>query len=247
MNLIKQIFEEFNKNKINYSIIRNYEFLVQNKEYYDGKDIDILVKKSDYKKLENLILKNNFFKIDLNYGTNHKAFVNTKNKQIISLHIHLGGISGTSTIYLNEKILINKKLKNSFYTLDEKDQFIALILHIILDGKEWRETYKTQAIELIEKSNKLYTYFSKNIANEIIEKIKNKEFDNFNVKKYKLNYKLNNPSFTFSKISYMIKSFIWVLKRIFKGGNLIAVVGLDGTGKTTLTDNVNNYYKKSLK
>ena len=101
MNLIKQIFEEFNKNKINYSIIRNYEFLVQNKEYYDGKDIDILVKKSDYKKLENLILKNNFFKIDLNYGTNHKAFVNTKNKQIISLHIHLGGISGTSTIYLN--------------------------------------------------------------------------------------------------------------------------------------------------
>ena len=51
-NIFNQILTEFNKQNINYCVLRNYEFLLDTKQS-SGSDLDITIQKQDINKAGN--------------------------------------------------------------------------------------------------------------------------------------------------------------------------------------------------
>lgn len=249
-NILKKLFENWNKNQVDYCILRNYDFLLKNKKYYEGKDIDILINKKSLKKAKSDLLKLGFLKLDLNFASNHEGYV-FFDERIVSVHLHIDGVSGKNIDYLIGKKILERKIKTKFfYHTSNMDLFFVILMHLIFDKKKIEERYVLKLKNLVKfvKQEDFENLFSKKYTKLILGSIKKNNFDL--ILKNKNNLILNNYMRNFSNFfkifKFYIFSFGYFLKRLFKKGKLIAIVGLDGTGKTTLNQNLNNYYNKSL-
>jgi len=246
-NEVKKIVREFEKQKIEYAILRNYTQLINGK-YFEFGDIDALVRSSDVNKIQKILFDNKYIKEKIFPGSKHEGYSKyiAEDRKLVSFHFHINGVTGKHITYLDGKTLLKRKLKyKDFWTISKEDLFLLLVFHSLLDKSRFMNKYKKDLIE-VSKENLDFEYIDamlakqvgKHIAKQIINQIVSDRFNETELlrKKARLNFIARSP-FEFSKVMFF--GAIWKLSQlIFTKAPLICFLGMDGSGKTTITNEI---------
>lgn len=203
------IIEQFEKNKMNYAILRGYE----NLPYSYSNDLDFCVE-SDLDILKNCLAKIaslNNLKIKIR-DSRFEVIKLTFYKEHIKIDLDFWfGFNFVGLYYLNiSDILQKSKEHNGFKILDVNDELSLSFLKELLHMKRLRKdkaSLLNKKLELCD-FDLFATYFNKKLRNEFIYSIKNNN--------YRLNSLSKKAKKDLLKQNLKLYSFIPMLKNIFK-------------------------------
>lgn len=205
---VRKILMEFEKEDIDFCILRNYENLEKEK------DVDLLVEKN--KKVDKIMNK---FGLRRRYSYGY--FMSYKGEGLW-FDFKVGWISYHGFRYKSSEDILNSKKKYKyFYVLGEEDEFVHLILHCILHKTHFKEKYKRRLEFLLKRIyrqkvlDELTDRFEE-CGTDLFDAIKNKRYDKALALKDTLFFKMfrlrDLPTFFLLKL-------VW-----FFGGNLRKVI-----------------------
>ena len=183
--------------------------------------------------------KNNYTKQLISPFSQHLGFAKYlhENYKLIKFHFHVEGISGRHIQYLQAKDLLKRRKQiNGFYVISDEDYLISLIYH-------YKDAYKNKMFSLLNNKidceyvkTQISTNLPSKTTNKIATHLKNKDIDSLksmrsNIKKQILFRPVN--LITASVIVFL--GGLWKISRFYKKAPLIAFMGMDGAGKSTLT------------
>lgn len=249
------LLNQIKKADINYGLIRNYDCLIK-RHKFNEKDIDLLIQQKDKRKVFEIMQKFGFKKLLICPSAGHYGFVKYVDGRFLSFHIHAGGISGSSIPYLAaEPLLSRKKKKKDLYILSQEDQLLALILHSYLDSCTFKKKYKQQ-IKQLQRKKLDFEYIQQKLLEVSSGAFSKKIIEYLTRRKYR---KLENLRLKFRKQFYhgskkrilgLLKSnilrYLWTAWRLTRNAPLVSLIGMDGAGKTTLTNALKKRFDNSL-
>lgn len=241
LEVIKQIFEEFEKQDAKYCVLRNYEGLQGEEESIEG--LDTVVAHQDFAKVDGILNRFGFTKRKQQFSMRHKAYFKLVNLKKVSFDIQVGGVYWNDMQYLNEKILHDRVRKSFFYVPSDNDTFVMLLVHSILGKRHFKAKYREilsslQVDEMYVKKD-LARIFSKNIAGNLIKKVDSGSFSD--IKPYSLAayFILKRPQRIFRQLLVLRRWLSW--KNFFAVYPLISIIGPDGAGKSTMVQSLSDY------
>jgi len=252
-NFIKEICEILNENNISYLILRNYDFLIEEREPEGQSEqgLDMVVKNSDFKRFKRVLIEEGFIISKPSFSRKHVHFVAIKDLEIISFDVQVGGIHWNDICYLKDSVIFSYCQKKSFfYTLSDNDMYVMLIAHSILGKRRFKDGYQDIISCLNNIVDEKYVFlrlqeiFTNDQVKFILNEIKNLNFSKILKKKNSLIF-----YFIFKSIKnffiFTLLFFRWLKwKKLFVAYPLISVVGPDGSGKSSLTKNIISFLKK---
>lgn len=250
INIIKEVLEKLNTNNVSYCILRNYDFLIEEREPIKDseKSIDLVVTEKDYPHFSKILKSLNFRKRKQQFSLKHKAFFKINdNLETVSFDVQVGGVHWNDMCYLHEDLILkNKIMKSFFYVPNNNDTFIMLLVHSILGKRFFKPEYQKILHHLISVINfdnvkkELSKIFNKNIAEKLLGLIKENQFDKIDCYPLIFLYLIKKPKhfFIFTSLSWR---YFLQRKNPFRIGPLISILGPDGSGKSTMVRELNNY------
>ena len=294
MNIMTQLFKDFDKNNILYL---SFKSNINLKKNFEGKaDFDILVDKNRIDEIETLIIKNNGKRFNpYNFGrypgVDNWLLYDEQSGIIYHLHLHYqlatGKVLLKEYIIPWEKILFSTRIYNEQYNIYVSDPTMELLLLCvrcvvksrlsdILKSKfnlyVMHESLKNEYNYLIKIYNeqKLNDYvdllfsvkYGKTIKNivgkkvinsrdyRILSKIVRKQLKNF--RRYSgFVATVKSSYYRFSDIRNKFESRklnkLPLIKKVSpKAGLIIAFVGTDGAGKSTVTKEIHSWISRKI-
>ena len=249
IELLKSVFGVLEENNVNYCVLRNYDFLLEEREPIKDseKSIDLVVSKKDFSAFNQVMKQFGFTKRDLSFSHTHHPYFKIKNLEKISFDVQVGGIHWNDMPYLGEEIFDNNVKKAFFYTLSDNDMFVMLLAHSILGKRRFKPEYQEILLNLKVDRDYVVGKFTSIFNKEIALKMINLNFKEILQMKYRL---ILSFIFKSSKnVSTFIKLFFrWVKwKKSFTSYPLISMIGPDGSGKTTMAKSLSSFLKQNNK
>ncbi|MBW3017478.1 nucleotidyltransferase family protein [Candidatus Woesearchaeota archaeon] len=245
----------FEKNNIGYAILRNYKQLYAGK-YSDFGDIDVVVRKKDIKKIRNLLKEyKKEYICPLSKHVGLTKYV-PEDKKIISFHFHLNGVTGKHITYLKAEPLFMRKTRyKDFYVISDEDLFLLLVFHSLFDKASFFDKYKKDINELSKKNldlnyieHTLNTMLSKKNSKYILKLALANKFNELEKlrKKSRFNFIFHSFSNIYQFGKVMKLGAVWKFFHIvFSKADLVSFIGMDGTGKTTATNELIKILKQN--
>ena len=118
INIIKDVLEKLNINNVSYCILRNYDFLVEERKPIKDseKSIDLVVAEKDYIQFSRTLKSLGFIKRKQQFSLKHKAFFKIDNDlEIVSFDVQVGGVHWNDMCYLHVNIILKNKIKKFAY------------------------------------------------------------------------------------------------------------------------------------
>jgi len=240
LKIIKKYLKLLEKGHIRYTILRNYDFLLDKNKPLE-KDLDILVFREDVPKIKRI-----FHNESVKESGHVLKITVCSDSKIFSFDFHIDRITGTHTSFNIGQSIMKKRIKKKFFFIpDEMHQIIILILREILSERRFKEKYRTKINQLYDERldekyiNLLQKYFSRKVALEIMGLIRKKDYVGIENKKnkYLIDYLMKNPSKLLSYVFEMFRAAEMKIKKL-KLKPIISFIGMDGSGKTTATNHV---------
>lgn len=242
--LLTELFQELNK-AVNYAVLRNFNDLPRS----IGNDLDVLIHPNDILKAEeivNRVASNNgfsIFKIVRRFRYNGFYMFNEKHQDFVLIDLFTGLCKGWRCYADAEKVLNRKVWLEGFYALKETDEMSTIICKELLTYGIVRSKYKKRFEEIF--GTKSFS-FSKCDFNLLTKK-----------SQFKL-YSQEGNEQLFEGITIKIKSNDWsnilpylffrlkaISMQIFGKRTLIALIGPDGVGKSTLSARLSGFLEKN--
>ncbi len=236
IEFIKSVLVKLDSKSIKYCILRNYDFLLQNRFNVSKSErsIDIVVENIDL--FDKVMIDLGFQKRKPSFSLKHVSYFTFNGLDLVSFDVQINGVHWNDMCYFN--VLENRVKKSFFYVPSNDDMIVMLICHSILGKRFFKPEYK----QIISNTNfgqdyvliQLTKVFGNN-AKSILDKINKNDF--------KLNFYLLCLKFIFNKVSH-IKIFIllffrWIKwKKFLFSRPLISFIGPDGSGKSSATRNL---------
>jgi len=253
ISVLKDTLKKFEKNNINYCILRNYQFILENK-IYEGKDIDTLIFSRDLNKVHRILKNQGFGMVPINPYSMHRGYAKyiKQDKKLLQFHFHINGVTGRNVRYLEARDILKRKIKKQFfYVPSNEDSFLVILLHVLLGLKKFKDKYKKELTRLsklnldrayIEK--KLSELFTNKQVEEIMTSLLKQDFKQLEISRSKIR-KYFEKKKMFKIWNVYLKGALWKLPRLFKKAPLISLIGMDGVGKTTATRNLKKIFEEN--
>lgn len=251
---IKKVLADFDAHKVQYALLRNYEFLFDSTAEA-GFDLDVVISKNDFAKAKEILLRKGYVEYPQQFSLVHRGFGKYFAEEYLKFgfDLQVGGVHWNDIPYLDAEIVLHHRVKkDSFYVLFDEDAFLMYVCHSLLGKRRFKEKYKQEILKLSEKDldfNYIYQnlsrIFNKRIAKEILGKVKEGKFSDLERKSYWyaayfVLHKAKNI-FTFSKLFF--RWLAWL--RIGRSYPLISFIGPDGSGKSTAAENLTTVLEKN--
>ena len=243
------MFELFNKENINYFILRDYYNV---SSIYNTQDIDIYVSSKDKNNIKKIFMNEGLYTPLLNDNKYpHKQFYKIINNKIVKFDIVFGLYFGKANYFLkNNYELNNRRIVNGVFVPNEQLSLIGLILHIIFDKK----VISDKNLKNLKYMLKEYKNNSYNIGNDILDVCSNLLKEEVNtpllkIQEYKIIMKKYISKNIIKNVYLHLKRKINALLKIIvnrMSKRSIAFVGVDGSGKSSTINNINDLlYQRS--
>ena len=254
--LVKKILAMFHKQGILYTILRDYQFLFDRTSTV-VKDLDVVVQQIDLSHIHALLKQGGFFRQPISPFSNHAGYsiYLPEEEKLLRFHFHIGGVSGGHVIYLPAKTLFARKKmvgsrKLGFWSvISDEDTLVTMLIHGGLDKQGLlREKIIDQLQILRKKARKhkldlnyvetnLNMLLGKDLARQFLKFFFDGAFEdisNYAVKKRRA-FLMAQPQRLLIALYVRMCSAIWHGLRRLRSAPLISFIGMDGTGKTTVT------------
>ena len=237
-NVLK-IMGKFGQSKVNYAIMRNWDFLT--KEVKLGKDIDIVIDSKSVGKVGKILLKEGYVRERISPYSNHFGYAKyfPNELKLVKFHFHVGGISGRHVNYLSDDQILNRREKvGKAYVLSPEDLYISLVLH-----SPGSKRY-SKVVNKLKKLDK--EYLSVNLVNILGWNLGTKVFDSKFSNLKNLKKQIRSKVFWSDPIGALYvtgMSALWYLPKVIVGAPVVSFIGMDGAGKTTATSKMINLLK----
>lgn len=254
--IYNHIFDEFNIRKIEYVILHSYEKLPE----VINSDIDIAINMDKIESsitLLNNILEETDWQI-IQFWRHENFAVDC----IISNDIEVIQIDFCTDYERNGRVLIpkeeliNERVKyKDIYVPSYCSEFIYILLKKILkksfsDQSKMKLTFLLDNLNDIEKESliiKLERFFTKEKIIDIFEKIDNDKYNDIEISRYRKQL-LNKTRSIIDDFSYLLFDIKRKIHRILHPtGLFIVLLGVDGSGKTTIANEFKNKNKNSFR
>ena len=255
IEIIKKVLSELNEQDVSYCILRNYDFLLENRMIikHSERSIDLVVSVNDLNNFDKVLREHDFRRRkNLSYSKKHHPYFKIAGTETISFDVQIGGVHWNDMCYLGEEhILKNRIKKEFFYIPSDNDIFVMLLVHSILGKRYFKPEYHEVISSLSPTVNRNYVLqrlaeiFNKKTAEELLDLSYAHKFDEIMKKKYSLII-----AFIFKSHENM-RTFIplfmrWVKwKKILQPYPLISFIGPDGSGKSTMAKELEIFLKKN--
>lgn len=233
----KALFQLLNENKIQYCVLRNYKSLPDNT---GNSDLDLWVSSYDIRKISNILEK-----VSLSTNCKIVSFINNKYspkfcfqnlKEGIQLDLFYGNIYFQNKIIFDENtIKQNIKSYRGIAILDDKfANLVSFIKELINNGyceskyiqPLYESSYDLTFLELNLK------YFNVKFINALYQFLLDHNVEHYFNKLYQLGKKSLSTKSTINRLKKIARVFNK------KPGYVIAILGTDGSGKSTIINNI---------
>jgi len=240
---LRKVLEEFNAGKVQYCLLRNYEFILDEK--LKPVSLDTIISKEDLPLVEKILAKFGFTRRTQQFSHSHRAYFTLIDYKKISFDLQIGGIHWNDLCYLDETVLPRRRRLDCFYVLSPPDQLLMLIIHSILGKRYFKEKYQQIILSLLQSQEvdhrliqqKLAQTFSESCAQSILKNLNRGRFTAISPYPLVARFILHN----FSKVPSLAGlSWRWARQyhNPFRIAPLISIIGPDGAGKSTLAATV---------
>src|SRR3989338_4439199 len=248
ITFLKQVFEEFNREQVQYCVLRNYEFLLGAGTPKDIESLDTVIAKKDLAKVDRILTQFGFQKRKPQFSLQHKAYfklINIQNNfHKVSFDLQVGGVHWNDISYPDEEILQNRIKTDFFYAPSDNDTLVMLLTHSVLGKRFFKPKYQQILLSLYPKINQKYVFeklsniFNPKIAQHLLLSVKENNFNQIKTYPLAAYFILKKPQnyFTFAALSWR---WFWQYQNPLRLAPLISVVGPDGSGKSTLVQRIN--------
>ncbi len=223
-----EFFDSLHSKGIDYIVLRNYDELNQ-KRISHLNDIDILIKPSGFSTIKNLSSEifHEFFIIEY-YLLNSVLLrvVDISNSKNLDLHFYYRPVSNADLFY-TDKLFKEKYLQNCFFAFPKHIQQLLEYFHRIYEKKgKLKKTYSfNNPLATLSKYSKL----SKSKNNKILK------LNSLDARTRQRKVKASHILAPITYINYFKSKIInW------RKGKIIALVGVDGVGKSTIINEIKN-------
>ncbi len=244
---LKKVLTAFEKNGIQYCLLRNYEFFF-GKELIES--LDTVIAEKDMQKADTLLRDFGFSKRTQQFSLKHKAYFKLINLEKISFDIQVGGVHWNDMVYLDETMLQRRVKKSFFYIPSDSDTFVMLLTHSMLGKRFFKEKYQQLMKLILEESldrrwteRELTRIFSKTSARKLLIAVKNNQFEHIPVYRLVLLFMLKKPLRLLIFAKLFFRWLKW--KKLFTPAPLISIIGPDGAGKSTMVSSLKEMLIKS--
>ena len=246
VELIRKVLEELERVGIKYCVLRNYDFLLEGRSDVAGSErsVDMVVPSADFKRFNLLMHELGFLQRQNSFSLKHKAFFKIEDLVPISFDVQVGGVHWNDVCYLDERFVLgNRVRKGWFFVPCENDMFVMLLLHSVLGKRYFKPEYQKILLSLREKVDKDYVLkrlkdvFSGSLSSILFDLSLKGDFERIIALKNRYVRSFISSSFvTFGLLS--LRWLWWKRKRVYP---LISVIGPDGAGKSTMTQELKKY------
>lgn len=247
------IFTRFNEIGIEYAVLRNYDFLLQNRDilFPAEKSIDLILSTKSLPLFDAEMAKLGFSTRKPQFSLKHRAYFKIDFPDTISFDVQIGGIYWNDMLYLNDGLILKNRIKKSFfYVLSENDIFVMLLVHSLLGKRYFKPEYREKLTALSSQIDAKYVLerlsaiFGKILAGTLFTLTRNKKFEALLQKKYQYisYFILKSPSHLLTFSCLFFRWLRW--KHIFRPSPLISFIGPDGAGKSTLAKTLAEYFQQ---
>ncbi|MBN2368646.1 hypothetical protein JXC34_06505, partial [Candidatus Woesearchaeota archaeon] len=207
--------------------------------------------------VKHIFRRKNFMRYPINPFSNHLGFVKyiPEQEKTLFLHMHIGGVTGRNLTYLkSQHLLEHRRKKGFFYIPSPEDEFLVVVLHAVLDRSKIKEEYRKRMEELFSRkldndyiTQTLSEVLGDDYARRVLELIKRKRFAELEglstgLKKEFLR-RYPNRHLCLMRVYWL--GALWKACWLLKSKPLISFIGMDGSGKTTASNNVLGILKKN--
>ncbi len=249
IEVIRTVLEEGNRQKIKYCVLRNYDFLLENRTEVSPSErsVDMVIAQDSLAALEKVLIQCQFQPRKERYSRCHKAYFRLLGTEPVSFDVQVGGISWNDLIYLSEDALLARRVRRSFfYVPSVDDQFVMFVVHSLLGKRYFKEEYKKIISSLCSQINPLQVLkvfsqiFGPGRAQQLYDLTIRREFEVILAYKYHfiLTFLLQSRKRLFPFLSYALRYQKWQSFRLYP---LISIIGPDGAGKTTMATALQEY------
>ena len=237
---VLKILRNFGQSKVNYAIMRNWEFLT--KDVHLGKDIDIVIDSKSVGKVGKILIKENYVREKISPYSHHFGYAKyfPKELKLVKFHCHVGGISGRHVTDLSAEQILNRRERiEQYYVLSPEELYISLVLH-----SPGSKRY-SKVVNKLEKLDKEYLKF--NLINILGKRLGTKVFDSKFSELKNLKNQIRSKVFWSDPIGALYvtgMSALWYLPKVIVGSPVVSFIGMDGAGKTTATSKMVELLKK---
>jgi len=241
----KEVLQKWNNAHIRYCVLRNYTHLLIG--YGHAYDLDISIHHEDYKEAETILLDHGFLKKTKQFDHAHQGYVYiTKDMQKIGFDIQKGGVYWNNMRYLDQHMFKQRKKQGSIFTLSDTDAYVMYLCHSILGKRYMKAEYKKAIEKLTIHKQKvipiLSEIFSPSWARWLIQKVTEKKWEDILGKKYRLIFCFIMKKGRGMKLFPLF--FRWLYEKKIRSYPILACIGPDGSGKTTITREIRKVLRK---
>ena len=245
IQILRAVFEQWNQLGIKYCVLRNYDFLLENRLAVrpSEQSVDLVVAPEDFSKLEKVLLNQGFQRRTPSYSRRHWAYFYLDSLKTISFDLQIGGVYWNDQLYLKAEPLLAHRVKKSFfYVPADNDTFILLLTHSILGKRYFKPEYQALLIKLFPVldreyvSQQLATIFNRAAAHWLLEMVAHKKFEQILKRKYNLIriFIFKSPQSVWKWVVFCCRYAWW--QDYFSAYLMISIIGPDGAGKTTMAE-----------
>lgn len=238
--ILHDLFERFNLEDIKYLVIRDY-FSVETINNSD--DLDISISSMSRNRAIELLKEMGWGTPQINPNTfSHQQFYKWDGNRMYKVDVLWDVFFADGKYKLSnvEEIYDKYKWQENIKIPTPNIGLKLLLLHVILDKRIFSEKNKKSFIKL-SSENELYDGCIGSISSEILSTC---DFDLKNLEKYKTNLEAEKLIERCNNIFWKIQRWI-IIKKWSRKTNCItlALIGVDGTGKSKALENLSEYYK----
>ena len=226
-----EILRKFGDSKVNYVIMRNWEFLT--KDVNLGKDIDIVIDSKSVGKVGKILAKEGFVREKISPYSHHFGYAKyfPRELKLVKFHFHVGGISGRHVTYLSaEQLLKRRKKIGKYYVVSPEDLYISLVLHSPGSKRYTKVANKLKNLDEAYLKSNFVDIFGRSLGTKVFAS----EFSDLR----KLKKQIRSNVFWSDPIGALYvtgMSALWYIPKFIRGSPVVSFIGMDGAGKTTAT------------
>lgn len=252
------LFRRLNDSGVHYSVLRNWETLPESS---GGHDIDIWVRKEDLKTfltiLDSVANSHGGIKISYTFSKDCPRYIYLGNDYGIQYDVHIDDAKYRNAAYMKSGIIdSHTTLHNGVRVLDSGIDGLISFFKEILNNGTCKKEYCENASRVVEETDSatLDSYldcFSKETKKYLVETLKERDYSSKRL--ILVRGKCTSDIQTVSSIfSYYLQRLvrIWNVIRLFgpktRPGYVIAVMGTDGSGKSTIIESLTPWLEEAF-